>query len=413
MKFSLILLGVTAVVSAAVQESPLEGRNSCSAHRYRKCCGTNPWKRTLEARTSCRYCNCLPPPQPQPQPQPHPPATTTPVHPPTTTTKAPEHPNPSTTSKVAPPQETGPGSCKDTIGGSSGSYTDADGVKYTVNCGKDIPGGDFAAEPVPSFVDCFELCSSAYDAECVGFSYLNGVCYLKSSQKGPLVDSPADVAQKVNPPKPKPTTTTSRAAATTTPTAIPTGACRALPSTFGAYTVECATDYPGGDLSNSPSPDFAGCAAQCDKLPGCLGFSFNGGNDHGVCFFKDNKTRAQPNPHVDSAFRPSPKVPGNPKTTTTTARTTTPVTTTAKATTTTKAAEPTPPSYDFQLYDDYNCRRSTGTLRVTRARAGECIDLDALSKSDSFRYKASSSLESNGCRLIAYDSRRCTGDSMV
>ncbi|GIZ42898.1 hypothetical protein CKM354_000614600 [Cercospora kikuchii] len=337
MKFSLILLGVTAVASAAVQEFPLEGR-----------------------------------------------------------------------------------SCKETIGGSSGPYTDADGVKYTVNCGKDILGGDFAAEPVPSFVDCFDLCSSAYDAECVGFSYLNGVCYLKSSQKGPLVDSPADVAQKVNPPNPKPTTTTSRAAATTTPTAIPTGACRALPSSFDAYTVECAADYPGGDLSNSPSPDFAGCAAQCDKLPGCLGFSFNGGNGHGVCFFKDNKTRAQPNPHVDSAFRPSPNVPGNPKTTTTIARTTTPVTTTAKATTTehkssttTKAAEPTPPSYDFQLYDDYKCRRSTGTLRVTRARAGECIRLDALSKSDSFRYRASSFLESNGCMLVAYNTRHCTGNSMV
>ncbi|KAI5361747.1 putative PAN/Apple domain-containing protein [Septoria linicola] len=307
MKFSLILLGVTAAVSAATQESPLEGRTTCSAHRYRRCCGTNPWKRTLEARTLCRNCFCQPPEQPQP----HPPASTTPVQPPMTTTKAPEQPTTTTsesktssTSQTAPPQETGPGSCKATIGGSSGPCTDADGVKYTVNCGKDIAGGDFAAEPVPSFVDCFELCS-AYEEECVGFSFLNGVCYLKSSQNGPLVDSAADVAQKVNPPSPRPTTTTTRAAATTTtnPTAIPTGACRELGSNFGAYTVECGTDYPGGHLSNAPSPDFVGCVAQCDKLPGCLGSSFNGENGPGVCFFKDKKTRAQPNPHVDSAFR--------------------------------------------------------------------------------------------------------------
>lgn len=455
MRLQLILLGAVAAASASFAESRLEERTICTSHLYNLCCGTSNWgwKRSLEARTLCRWCNCpapqpqpqpQPEPQPQPQPEPQPQPTSKPVEPPVSTSKASEttptssetkKPEP-TTSTVAPspPQESGPGSCKATVNGPNASYTDANGVEYKVNCGRDIAGGDFAARPAPNFVGCFDLCSKS--DECVGFSWLSGTCYLKSSQNGPLVPSPADVAQKVNFTPPKPTTTaqpTTTTAAPTGPTTIPTGACKAIGNgaSLGAYTVECGVDYPGGDLSNAPSPSFAGCAAQCGKLPGCLGFSFLGGTGSGVCYFKDNKTRASNSPNVDSAFRPTPVIPGIPKPTSTSTSTTVATTekpsststnmktTTTQASTTTTAAAPPPPqptksplTYELQLFDDYSCRRPTQVLRVDRAQAGQCISLDALQKSDSFRYKTFGDASSS-CRLIAYNLRNCSGRSIV
>lgn len=123
--------------------------------------------------------------------------------------------------------------------------------------------------------------------------------------------------------------TTPSTTSSTTTSAAPTQAspdsCAAIGSgsTFGGYQISCSTDFPGGDLSNAPSSSFSGCAAQCDALPGCLGFSYVGGNNAGVCYFKSSQTGASANPGVSSGFRPTPVTPSNSVTTTTRSSTTT------------------------------------------------------------------------------------------
>lgn len=142
----------------------------------------------------------------------------------------------------------------------------------------------------------------------------------------------------------RPTTpaTTSPTSVSSTPTSaapsqpVSSGSCAAIGNnaTFGGYRISCNTDFPGGDLSNAPSSSFAGCAAQCDRLAGCLGFSYVGGQSAGICYFKSSQTGGSPNPNVDSGFRPSPVTP--PNMTTTTAQTspvTTPVVSSTSATT--------------------------------------------------------------------------------
>ncbi|EME43228.1 hypothetical protein DOTSEDRAFT_80702 [Dothistroma septosporum NZE10] len=183
------------------------------------------------------------------------------------------------------------------------------GATYTVNCGMDIPGGDLVTQSSSTFNGCFPLCDST--PGCVGFSYLPGFCYLKQSQSGFLVSSNADVAQRSSQ-VPGLTTTSSSVGP------APTGACSSIGSgaTVDGYTTSCGTDYPGGDLANATSQSYAGCATQCDTIPGCIGFSYVGGTGSGVCYFKSSKQNAVSNSGVDSGFRSSPVIPGNPVTST-------------------------------------------------------------------------------------------------
>ncbi|KAI5369163.1 putative PAN/Apple domain, immunoglobulin-like protein [Septoria linicola] len=108
-------------------------------------------------------------------------------------------------------------------------------------------------------------------------------------------------------------------------------------SSVGGYQVSCGTDFPGNDLSNAPSPNFSSCAALCDR------FSYVGGNNAGVCYFKSKQGSPVSNPNVDSGFRPTPVTLSNPITTTTQA-TTTQATTTQTTTTAVTAPSAAPSS---------------------------------------------------------------------
>ncbi|KAI5362476.1 putative PAN/Apple domain-containing protein [Septoria linicola] len=218
---------------------------------------------------------------------------------------------------------------------------------YTVTCGADRPSGDLSNAQASSFSACIPLCDQL--PGCVGFAYTGGsgagFCYFKSSLTS-QVDAPnVDVA--VKPVTSSPATTSSAPISTTAVTAAPTStagpSCQQLGTgaQVGAYTTECQTDRPGGDLSNAPAASFSACFAQCDQLADCVGFSYVGGSDSGVCYFKSNLTPPSANQGVDTAVKSSALSSSSSSSTSTTTRSTTPVqvpTTTPAAPTTTPAA---------------------------------------------------------------------------
>lgn len=212
------------------------------------------------------------------------------------------------------------GSCESLAKGSSGTtqYTDRFGSLYNITCKHDIAGGNLKAVSSPTFEGCFSQCDETL--KCVGFSWLNGVCYLKSSQQNSLSESPADVAVKVSSGPGVPGTVTGGAgnsSATVTvpeasatslaPTASTTAgpSCKQLPPQVGLYKITCGFDANGGDLSNQQADSFSACIPACDALPKCIGFAYVGGSGSGVCYFKKVHEPEQQNSNVDIAFKPS------------------------------------------------------------------------------------------------------------
>ncbi|KJX98051.1 hypothetical protein TI39_contig442g00007 [Zymoseptoria brevis] len=219
-----------------------------------------------------------------------------------------------------------PGSCQ-----ASGSQLGA----YTTYCNTDFGGNDLSNTQASSFAACGPICDQT--AGCIGFSYVGGnnpgVCYLKSSKAagngtpndgvssgfksiatpGSLTTSSA--AAGTSQASTSATGTNSVPAGTTSAAAAPSGACGAVGSgiVFGSgYTASCATDFPGSfDSGNSPANSFAACAPLCDARSDCIGYSYVGGANPGVCYFKSAKGTAQSNPNVDSAFKPSVSVSGS------------------------------------------------------------------------------------------------------
>ncbi|KAF2483092.1 hypothetical protein BDY17DRAFT_141246 [Neohortaea acidophila] len=84
----------------------------------------------------------------------------------------------------------------------SGSYTDSDGVSYTVACGTDFYGGDLTHVEGASFESCFAACDNT--SGCVAFSWVGqngthvgpGDCYLKSTLEQGDSNSAVDGAYK-------------------------------------------------------------------------------------------------------------------------------------------------------------------------------------------------------------------------
>ncbi|SMQ55411.1 unnamed protein product [Zymoseptoria tritici ST99CH_3D7] len=216
-----------------------------------------------------------------------------------------------------------PGSCQ-----ASGSQLGA----YTTYCNTDFGGNDLSNAQASSFAACGPICDQT--PGCMGFSYVGGnnpgVCYLKSSKaagNGTPNDGVSSGFKSIATPGSLTTSsaaagtsqastsaagTNSAPAGTTSAAAAPSGACGAVGSgiLFGSgYTASCATDFPGSfDSGNSPANSFAACAPLCDARSDCIGYSYVGGVNPGVCYFKSAKGTAQSNPNVDSAFKPSVSV---------------------------------------------------------------------------------------------------------
>ncbi|KAK5166254.1 uncharacterized protein LTR77_008515 [Saxophila tyrrhenica] len=239
------------------------------------------------------------------------PTITTTTTPAITTTTTPANPPASPTSPTANPPAASPSASCSAL---PSSYTDSQGVAYTIECATDRDGGNLAASSSDSFAGCFAMCDAL--AGCVGFAYVGGsgpgTCYFKSSLVGPTSNSNVDTAYNSQPgssdpapapaPAPAPTSATPAPAPTSGPAA---GSCAAIDGTAynsddgNSYTVACNADLNGSDLQAVASDTFQGCFSLCDAYTECQGFSYL----PGTCYLKNNVDgTTSPNGSVNSAF---------------------------------------------------------------------------------------------------------------
>ncbi|KAF2163575.1 hypothetical protein M409DRAFT_57458 [Zasmidium cellare ATCC 36951] len=237
---------------------------------------------------------------------------------PSQTSQAGQSPSSSGSSSAAP-TAIAAGSCEALAKGSGPSqFTDEFGSLYKITCKHDIPGGNLKAVTSPTFQDCFAQCDQTLN--CVGFSWLNGYCYLKTFQQNSISESPADVAVKVRAGPGVPGTVTggvgnscatitmpqiSATSVVPTPLVSAGASCKQLPPQVGLYKVTCGYDANGGDLSLAQANSFSACVPLCDTMPKCIGFACVGGSGAGICYFKQEHKPEGANSAVDIAFKPS------------------------------------------------------------------------------------------------------------
>jgi hypothetical protein len=245
---------------------------------------------------------------------------------------------------------------------------------YTTFCQRDFPGndelGNFRAD---SFEGCAPICDRVVG--CIGFSYDGennpGICFLKST-KGDNGEN-GIAAPRVS------------SAFKNTATPSP-NSCAAVGNgaQLGDYTTFCQTDFYGNDeLGYQRAESFEGCVPLCDATPGCIGFSYVGGNNPGICYLKttkgDNGENGTQNSNVDSAFK-STATPGGATTTTATEESTTttadPEATTTDAETTTTDApatteEPTTTTTTSEAQETTDAPITTTTTEATTTTTTE------------------------------------------
>ncbi|CAK4033024.1 Hypothetical predicted protein [Lecanosticta acicola] len=212
-----------------------------------------------------------------------------------------------TTSAAAAPTSTAPTDCEALASGSGpAQYTDSNGAIYNITCKQDIGGGNLKSVQAGAFQGCFAPCDQA--KSCVGFSYLNGYCYLKSVQSGNLSPSAADVAVLVKKAANGVTATIGNNTITATvpgaPSVTPSAACTALPKQVGLYTNTCGADRLGGDLYSVMASSFLGCEEPCDAEDECVGYTYIGGSSPGTCYLKSSLSPQTNNSGVDVAIKP-------------------------------------------------------------------------------------------------------------
>lgn len=215
--------------------------------------------------------------------------------------------------------------CQQTVKNSGDIYRGGNGSPYELECGKDHYGGDLAAAGSATFLGCIDICNA--NPECIGYSYLGGVCYLKKYLNAPNTNPAVDFALNLDrnsTAKPPPSSTS---AAVTSPAATPAaapGSCGYI-AKDGAktytdsdnvqYTIQCGTDHNGGDIGAVGAKDFVGCMAACDKTDKCISFSWVGGNGPGTCYLKGTVTDTEHDVYVDYAYKKTPTDLPSPSTT--------------------------------------------------------------------------------------------------
>ncbi|KAI5272129.1 hypothetical protein E4T47_04511 [Aureobasidium subglaciale] len=76
---------------------------------------------------------------------------------------------------------TGKNATCSSLGKAGDSYTDYNGVKYTLGCGYDVQyAADIGNQTTPDFYSCFAICDSGNYPGCSGFAYLGNTCYFKN-----------------------------------------------------------------------------------------------------------------------------------------------------------------------------------------------------------------------------------------
>jgi hypothetical protein len=205
--------------------------------------------------------------------------------------------------------------CQQTVKNSGAIYRGGNGSPYELECGEDHYGGDLTAVGSNTFLGCIDVCN--VNPECIGYSYLGGVCYLKKYLKSPNTNPAVNFALNLDrnaTAKSPPSSTSTSTAPTATAAAAP-GSCKYIAvngtdtytdSNNVQYMIQCHTDHNGGDIGNVGAKDFVGCMDACDKTDKCIAFSWVGGNGPGTCYLKGTVTDSGYDVDVDYAYKKTP-----------------------------------------------------------------------------------------------------------
>lgn len=225
---------------------------------------------------------------------------------------------PAYTSPLASATPTTPilGQCQQTVKNSGNIYRGGNGSPYELECGEDHYGGDLAAAGSATFLGCIDICNA--NPECIGYSYLGGVCYLKkylnTANTNPAVNFALNLDRNSTAKPPSSSTSVAVTSPTATPAAAP-GSCGYIAkdgaktyrdSDHAEYTIQCGTDHNGGDIGAVGAKDFVGCMDACDKKDKCIAFSWVGGNGPGTCYLKGTVTDTESDVYVDYAYKKTP-----------------------------------------------------------------------------------------------------------
>lgn len=205
--------------------------------------------------------------------------------------------------------------CQKTVKNSGTIYRGGNGSPYELECGEDHYGGDLTAVGSVTFLGCIDACNA--NPECIGYSYLGGICYLKkylnAVNNNPAVNFALNLDRNATA-KPPPSSSSTSAAPTATAAPAP-GSCGYIAakgdktytdSDNMQYTIQCNTDHNGGDIGNVGAKDFVGCMDICDKTDKCIAFSWVGGNGPGTCYLKGTVTDTEHDDSVDYAYKKTP-----------------------------------------------------------------------------------------------------------
>lgn len=158
------------------------------------------------------------------------------------------------------------------------------GEFFQIHCGTDYYGGDLSNTAAATFEACINTCAAT--TGCVDVSYIDNICYLKSSLTSPSANS------LVN-------------------NAVLLGAQPQICynnrqnnslyiSGLAIYQIECQTDLPGGDMPGGESNQltFAACINVCSTTRGCVGAAYQGT----TCYLKNQEVAGVSSSTVEAAI---------------------------------------------------------------------------------------------------------------
>lgn len=176
------------------------------------------------------------------------------------------------------------------------------GAQYVVACATDYNGGDLSSIQAASMDACLNTCSST--SSCIGASYANGFCYMKSTI-GPgqsngnvisakLLNSGSSTTSSGSSSAPS-STTTSTTGSSTSQSCVDGATFR---SASGAqYRIACGTDYYGNDLQSQQASSFEACMNLCSTTASCTTVSYTGG----FCYLKSGTSGSTSNANIVGA----------------------------------------------------------------------------------------------------------------
>jgi hypothetical protein len=141
------------------------------------------------------------------------------------------------------------------------------GQEYTVSCGMDRLGGDYARQQ-SSWDDCISACGA--DSTCLTAQYHedSGWCYLKNSVNPPVASSGEDTVDLGSSCKQDMTVTLNGL----------------------QCTITCGVDHAGGNYNTIASDNYLACAQACASDIHCITAQFNELN--GQCYMKNSVNAA-------------------------------------------------------------------------------------------------------------------------